>query len=97
MHSPDLTLSTHPGIAIKQIMATITDVATKISSPQKGKRDENQIDKKMARWLKWLNRQVKPEFGMYNEWPAWVGAQLKLQPCFFGKWPSLSTAAETSG
>lgn len=72
-----------PGIAIKQIMAVITEVE-KSWSPQK-QNERSNMDEGMGRWLRYLNRQVEPGLARYNEWPVWVQAQLERDPCFFGK------------
>lgn len=71
-----------PGIAIKQIMAVITEVEKEWSQKKSGKGDANEG---MGRWLRYLNRQVEPDFVGYNQWPMWVQAQLERDPCFFGK------------
>ncbi|KAL1851713.1 hypothetical protein Daus18300_012462 [Diaporthe australafricana] len=75
--------SPYKGIAIKQIMAVITEVE-KSWSPQK-QNEKNNMDEGMGRWLRYLNRQVEPGLTRYNEWPVWVQAQLERDPCFFGK------------
>ncbi|KAG6360235.1 hypothetical protein INS49_011291 [Diaporthe citri] len=69
-------------IAIKQIMAVITEVEKEWSQKQS---DKGNVDEGMGRWLRHLNRQVEPDFVRYNQWPMWVQAQLENDPCFFGK------------
>ncbi|KAK7724097.1 hypothetical protein SLS64_000431 [Diaporthe eres] len=69
-------------IAIKQIMAVITEVEKEWSQKQS---DKGNVDEGMGRWLRYLNRQVEPDFVRYNKWPMWVQAQLENDPCFFGK------------
>lgn len=69
-------------IAIKQIMAVITEVEKEWSQKPS---DKGNVDEGMGRWLRYLNRQVEPGFVRYNQWPMWVQAQLENDPCFFGK------------
>ncbi|KAL2274132.1 hypothetical protein FJTKL_03611 [Diaporthe vaccinii] len=69
-------------IAIKQIMAVITEVEKEWSQKPS---DKGNVDEGMGRWLRYLNRQVEPGFFRYNQWPMWVQAQLENDPCFFGK------------
>lgn len=71
------------GIALKQVMATITN-AEMMVSPQK-QNEEHDLEGGMARWLRWLNKQIKLEYLSYNQWPIWVEEQLSIDPGFFGK------------
>ncbi|KAI1388770.1 uncharacterized protein F4822DRAFT_429385 [Hypoxylon trugodes] len=43
------------------------------------------VDPGMARWLKYLNRQVDAEHRRYNDWPVWVQQQLDRDIRYFGK------------
>lgn len=71
-------------IAVKQIMATITDteIAAKRQSRKQG---GGEIDVGMSRWLKHLNGLVNAQHAVYNRWPMWVEAQLDNDRGFFGK------------
>ncbi|KAI1447509.1 hypothetical protein F5Y02DRAFT_29440 [Annulohypoxylon stygium] len=71
-------------IALKQIMAPITQAETRMRSqePRSGGRD---VDLGTSRWLKYLNRQVDAQHRRYNEWPVWVEQQLERDMTFFGK------------
>ncbi|KAG8160523.1 hypothetical protein KVR01_010059 [Diaporthe batatas] len=69
-------------IAIKQIMAVITEVEKEWT---KKENDKDNVEEGMGRWLRYLNRQVEPELIHYNQWPMWVQGQLEMDPCFFGK------------
>ncbi|KAI0137312.1 C6 zinc finger protein [Xylariales sp. AK1849] len=71
-------------IALKQIMATITEKEHGVRA-QESKRREGEMDLGMVRWLKHLNRQVGQDYQQYNQWPAWVEAQLNQDLKFFGK------------
>ncbi|KUI67338.1 Sterol uptake control protein 2 [Cytospora mali] len=73
--------SPYRGIALKQIMAVITEVEKTISPPKK---IDIYIHHGIGSWLRWLNRQITAEFMPYNEWPLWVQAQLERDPDFFG-------------
>ncbi|KAK3387680.1 hypothetical protein B0H63DRAFT_470694 [Podospora didyma] len=84
-------LATH-WIALKQIMATITETeekgAAKVpdsSSSSSGSRPEHSIELGIIRWLKYLNRLVDQDHVRYNQWPVWVETQLDLDRGFFGK------------
>ncbi|RYP40189.1 hypothetical protein DL767_001904 [Monosporascus sp. MG133] len=75
-----LLLATH-WIALKKIMATITDAENQVnpsSHPQDGDPDIG-----MARWLKYLNRQIDDEHREYYQWPVWVWTQLEQDIDFF--------------
>jgi hypothetical protein len=93
-----LLLGSH-WIALKQIMAFITECeetasqdlntaatgrapAVRNAASQKA---EMGLDPGMARWLRWLNRQVDAEHQIYNAWPLWVEEQLDRDICFFGR------------
>lgn len=77
-----IVLATH-WIALKQIMATITehegDAATKKPPPRDG------TEPGMARWLRFLNAKVDFEHTLYNAWPLWVQERLDQDLKFFGK------------
>ncbi|RYP50109.1 hypothetical protein DL768_004313 [Monosporascus sp. mg162] len=75
-----LLLATH-WIALKKIMATITDAENRVnpgSHPQDGDPDLG-----VARWLKYMNRQVDDEHREHNQWPVWVETQLEQDLDFF--------------
>jgi len=76
-------LATH-WIALKQIMATITETERCLSQ-REPETQPGEMDFGIIRWLKHLNRAVEPEFMPYNHWPVWVEAQLDRDLCFFGK------------
>jgi hypothetical protein len=78
-----LLLASH-WIALKQIMATITDIEHRQRPPQM-KRKEGDMDIGMLRWLKYINRQVDAEHQQYNQWPLWIEAQLDINLAYFGK------------
>jgi hypothetical protein len=71
-------------IALKQIMATITETEHMVRT-QEPQQKEKAMDLGIIRWLRYLNRQVGPEFLQYNHWPVWVEAQLDRDLGFFGK------------
>ncbi|KAI1175735.1 C6 zinc finger protein [Nemania sp. FL0916] len=78
-----LLLASH-WIALKQIMATITDVEHKQRPQQMGRKDGD-MDIGMLRWLKHINRQIDGEHQQYNQWPLWVEGQLDIDLGYFGK------------
>jgi hypothetical protein len=71
-------------IALKQIMATVTEKEKEVQGPEHPA--EEDMDVGMIRWLKYLNRQVELEHQQYNQWPVWVEAQLDQDLRFFGKY-----------
>ncbi|KAH8200454.1 hypothetical protein TruAng_005347 [Truncatella angustata] len=77
------TLLASHWIALKQIMASITE--KEYEARQKEPNKEKTMELGIGRWLKYLNRQVPPEFSQYNWWPTWVEAQLDEDAGFFGK------------
>ncbi|KAI1476565.1 hypothetical protein F4774DRAFT_420636 [Daldinia eschscholtzii] len=90
------TLLASHWIAIKQIMAPVTETEHRLRAreprpqpqpqPQEGEdKDNSGMNYGMARWLKYLNRQVDAEHRCYNDWPVWVEEQLDRDPTFFGK------------
>ena len=76
-------LATH-WIAIKQIMAVITEKEHDVV--QRTNQDRG-IDMGIIRWLKWLNRRIDLEYLPYNQWPMWVEQQLDRDRGFFGRKP----------
>jgi hypothetical protein len=83
-NNPICTLLASHWIALKQIMATITEMEHRLRA-QEPKRQDGEMDVGMLRWLKYLNRQVQPELQQYNQWPVWVQIQLESNITFFGK------------
>jgi hypothetical protein len=93
-----LLLGSH-WIALKQIMAFITETEetasremnnVKARRPSSIRADESpktpaDIDPGMARWLRWLNRQIDAEHQIYNTWPLWIEEQLDRDMSFFGR------------
>ncbi|OTA53450.1 hypothetical protein K449DRAFT_390295 [Hypoxylon sp. EC38] len=81
-------LATH-WIAIKQIMAPITQVEHKLRAQEPQYKDGGggggDMGLGMGRWLKHLNRQVDAEHQKYNSWPVWVEEQLDRDIGFFGR------------
>jgi len=79
-------LATH-WIAIKQIMAAITETEQRFSKREsvKDKGPDGGPDLGIIRWLKHLNRGLDPEYLAYNQWPLWVEAELDLDRHVFGK------------
>ncbi|KAB5585805.1 hypothetical protein GE09DRAFT_1072029 [Coniochaeta sp. 2T2.1] len=75
-------LATH-WIALKQIMATITETEAKASGKAANK--EGDIEIGIIRWLRYLNGLVDAEHVAYNRWPMWVEVQLERDVGFFGK------------
>ncbi|KAK9417489.1 putative C6 zinc finger protein [Seiridium unicorne] len=69
-------------IALKQIMATITEKEYEARA-QTPAQEEKRMDLGMIRWLKHLNRQVSPEYQRFNQRPVWVEAQLDVDLTFF--------------
>jgi len=82
-------------IALKQIMASITEVEEKAAGAVSYKNSEsrgrgagkpgNDISLGIIRWLKYLNALVDEEHQVYNAWPRWVEAQLDADRGYFGK------------
>lgn len=83
-NNPVCTLLASHWISLKQIMATITNVEHRCQA-QESQAKEGDIDLGIIRWLKYLNRQVAPDYQQYNRWPIWVEAQLDRDITFFGK------------
>lgn len=79
-YRPEITVCLDVGIAIKQIMASITD-AERVVSPHSQDRT-NDVEGGMARWL---NKHIQPPFETYNQWPRWVEARLDEDSDFFRK------------
>lgn len=79
-----ILLATH-WIALKQIMAFITDMEESARTMEPGKSSEDPIDPGLLRWLRHANRQVDFDHKVYNSWPVWVEEQLNRDPSFFGK------------
>jgi hypothetical protein len=83
-------LATH-WIALKMIMATITEAEQRVAQEQRraaGQPEhvrERGIDIGITRWLRHLNRRVDAEHRGYNRWPAWVEAQLDRDVAYFGR------------
>ncbi|EFW98740.1 c6 zinc finger domain containing protein [Grosmannia clavigera kw1407] len=82
-------LATH-WIALKQIMVRITDAEKSFDSRLVGEQTQKEstqhgMDMGIFRWLKHLNRLVRPDFALYNEWPLWVEVQLDHNPRAFGR------------
>ncbi|CAK7223583.1 hypothetical protein SCUCBS95973_005228 [Sporothrix curviconia] len=46
---------------------------------------DGSMDPGIIRWLKHLNRQVEPEYLVYNKWPMWVEAELDRDMNVFAK------------
>ncbi|KAI1657427.1 hypothetical protein F4813DRAFT_389604 [Daldinia decipiens] len=83
-------------IAIKQIMAPVTETEHRLRAREPRHQNHDQdgdgsnknngsMNLGMVRWLKYLNRQVDAEHRRYNDWPAWVEEQLDRDPTFFGR------------
>ncbi len=89
-----LLLATH-WIAVKQIMATITQVERYFQDEDTGGQQpppppppptpDGSIDMGILRWLKYLNRQLGPEYQVFNQWPLWVETELDRNPSVFGR------------
>ncbi|KXX73422.1 hypothetical protein MMYC01_209912 [Madurella mycetomatis] len=77
-------LATH-WIALKQIMAIITEAEMKVAAkmPER-RRNEGDANQGVTMWLKHLNRLVDEQHRPYNQWPLWVEAQLDRDRGFFG-------------
>jgi hypothetical protein len=76
-----LLLASH-WIALKQIMATITETEHRQRPNQK---KEGDVDVGMIRWLRHVNRQIDDDHQLYNQWPLWIEARLEQDLGFFGK------------
>jgi hypothetical protein len=72
-------------IALKQIMAIITEREYDRSKKPPPTPRDGQIDLGMMRWLSHLNRCVDMNHAAYNQWPVWVDTQLGHNRAFFGK------------
>lgn len=72
-------------IALKQIMAIITETEGRASGEAAKKQQGGDIEIGIIRWLRHLNRMVDSDHVVYNQWPMWVEAQLERDVCFFGK------------
>jgi hypothetical protein len=74
-------------IALKQIMATITEVEAKARAkePARPEVDKHDASHGIGKWLKYLNRCVDAEHVQYNAWPMWVEAELERDPACFGR------------
>lgn len=79
-----LLLATH-WIALKQIMAFITDVEDSARAMAPSASSDDPIDPGVLRWLRHSNRRVDAEHRVYNAWPVWVEEQLEADPAFFGR------------
>ena len=71
-------------VALKQIMSTITEIERK-HSKQAREHQDGDIEVGIIRWLKYLNRNLEPEYLVYNQWPMWVEAELDRDLRSFGK------------
>ncbi|KAI0096461.1 hypothetical protein F4814DRAFT_129059 [Daldinia grandis] len=88
--SQTCTLLAAHWIATKLIMAPVTETEHRLRAreprPQNHHQEGNSsMNPGMARWLKYLNRQVDAEHRRYNDWPVWVEEQLDRDPTFFGR------------
>lgn len=83
MTSQTMVLLASHWIALKQIMATVTNAEHECR--EKAPPKESAVDLGIIRWLGHLNRQVDHEHLVYNRWPLWVEEQLKQDLTFFGK------------
>ncbi|KAI0843419.1 hypothetical protein F5Y06DRAFT_254907 [Hypoxylon sp. FL0890] len=86
--SQTFTLLASHWIAVKQIMAPITQVEHKLRAqkPQyKAGGGGGDLGMGMGRWLKHLNGQVDAEHRKYNNWPMWVEEQLERDVRYFGR------------
>jgi hypothetical protein len=72
-------------IALKQIMAVITEAEWKAKGETAQRASGGNVELGMIRWLKHLNRLVNVDHAAYNQWPMWVEAQLDRDRGFFGK------------
>ncbi len=79
-----ILLATH-WIALKQIMAAITETEERARAKRPPKKANNDISLGIIRWLKYLNQRVDAEHVVYNQWPMWVEAQLDADRMVFGK------------
>lgn len=74
-------------IALKQIMATITEAEakTRAKEPERPEVDKHDASNGIAKWLKCLNRCVDAEHVRFNAWPMWVEQELERDPACFGR------------
>ncbi|KAI2465721.1 hypothetical protein F4781DRAFT_15781 [Annulohypoxylon bovei var. microspora] len=72
-------------IALKQIMAPITQAENLMRAQEPRAGAGAGVDLSTSRWLKHLNRQVDAKHRRYNDWPLWVEEQLDRDMGFFGK------------
>jgi hypothetical protein len=72
-------------IAVKQIMAIITETERKASAKMPGPRKDHSIELGIMRWLKHLNGLVDAAHQVWNQWPLWVEAHLDQDRGYFGK------------
>ncbi|KAK7439658.1 C6 zinc finger protein [Colletotrichum acutatum] len=83
MNSQTMVLLASHWIALKQIIATVTNAEHECR--EKAPPKESAVDLGIIRWLGYLNRQVDHEHLLYNRWPLWVEEQLEQDLTFFGK------------
>ncbi|KAK1719796.1 C6 zinc finger protein [Colletotrichum lupini] len=83
MTSQTMVLLASHWIALKQIMATVTNAEHECR--EKAPPKKSAVDLGIIRWLGYLNRQIDHEHLVYNRWPLWVEEQLKQDLTFFGK------------
>ncbi|KAM7208435.1 hypothetical protein V8F20_001116 [Naviculisporaceae sp. PSN 640] len=86
-------------IALKQVMARITEVEKKGfakvpdswkeggGNKEKGEEEasKHDMDVGIIRWLKFLNRSVEPGYRRFNKWPEWVEGELDRDLGVFGR------------
>ena len=77
-------LATH-WIALKQIMAFVTEVEEGARAMAPAASSDDPVDPGLLRWLKYANRQVDFEHRAYNEWPVWVEERMEGDVSFFGR------------
>lgn len=83
-----MTLLASHWIALKQIMAIITECEQKAkigANPAEAAAQTGDIDMGIIRWLKHLNASVDDTYRGFNAWPMWVEAQLDRDRGYFGK------------
>jgi hypothetical protein len=72
-------------IALKQIMAFITEVEDRMRQKTPPRQPSSGMDRGIIRWLNYLNGLVDDEHLIYNRWPIWVAEQLERDLTFFGR------------
>lgn len=85
--NPTCTLLASHWIALKQILAPVTETEFRVRAqkPSVSRGETDDMDPSTIRWLRYLNRQVDDSHRQYNAWPVWVEEQLNRDMRVFGR------------